>query len=258
MYTSVQNNQISSFSNFEIIGKSYSKQMEKGLPHNTNCQVLKDFVHQDRKVVFYNPEVHKIEFFKDFEVSVTKIEPLKNTPIGTIHKVSLLRLIMRAVQKEISYRFLFEKVILPCISPQFAVFSTARTIMSTLFFTARVGNQFLNRPFALQNFKTAVLGVICSVAQERFGLIAAIAIHITENLRQWKDTHNASFSDLFQNLWAIRFREVIEESDVFIIGFFWDAISPFTLICELASKFIYIPYNFNTVNFYRGVALHRQ
>lgn len=166
-------------------------------------------------------------------------KPVEMTSCDMVKEISPLNAIMTAIREEISYRFLLERVILPAISPQYAAFSMARTTISTLFFTARY-LQYVSSKEGLTKevFCRALLSIVCSVAQEKFGLVASIFIHVGENLRIWKNQHNQSFSELIQKIIAIKFTDVVNTNQFygFFGGILKDAISPLILTGVLASR----------------------
>jgi hypothetical protein len=163
-------------------------------------------------------------------------------PLDRLMRILLYCLtIAQPIADEISYRYLLETIVLPCICPQFAVFSTARTCVSSLLFAAKelhnnhdydsqekITGHFLNK---------ALLGVICSLAQQRIGLIGAIFVHIGYNLHGYQYDLNENLTKLIKR---IRKTHLIET-----IGFIamtslccllCNAASPFQLTYQAAKK----------------------
>lgn len=146
---------------------------------------------------------------------------------------------MGSIREEISYRFLLERVVLPAISSQFAAFSMARTAVSSLLFAAvHLHNPGSKQVLTVQFFNTALVGIVCSIAQEKFGLPASICIHAGFNLHAWKHMFNQNFSDVVQKLRAVKRIDVVHPSKIewFFGNFLDDALSPFILTYKAASK----------------------
>jgi len=115
-----------------------------------------------------------------------------------------------AIQEEFTYRHLLESVILPAIFPQFAAFSLARTCVSSLYFAAaHLSNPLPEEVLAGQFCNTFVLGIVCSIAKEKFGLLASIFTHIGFNLHGWQWGTNYNFSDTISKLKVLSLSDVI-------------------------------------------------
>lgn len=187
----------------------------------------------------YSPQSQNHQPSTKSKLKAEKFESIKSDISSNVTTdISPLNVIMTAIREEISYRFLLERVILPAISPQYAAFSMARTTISTVFFTARyLQYASSKKELTKEIICRAFLSVVCSVAQEKFGLLASIFIHVGNNLAMWKYQSNQSFSDLVHKIIAIKFKDVIDASLIHgSIGILEDAASPLILTYKAASK----------------------
>lgn len=122
-----------------------------------------------------------------------------------------------------------ETIVLPCISPQFAAFSIARTCVSSLWFAAaHLQNNHSSGLLAGQFLNTALLGVVCSLAQQRIGLVASIFVHVGYNLYGWQWMYNQNLADVVKKIKAIRLIDVIHPVKIgmYLGNFIDDALSP--------------------------------
>ncbi|MGD2168752.1 MAG: CPBP family intramembrane metalloprotease [Chlamydiota bacterium] len=143
------------------------------------------------------------------------------------------------IREEISYRFLLEKIVLPHIFPQFAVFSFARTCVSSLFFAAaHLQNDAPSEPLAGQFFHTAILGMVCSLALERIGLVGSVFVHIGFNLYAWQHMLNENLTGVVEKIKAIHLVDVINPAKFLMLlgGFIGDATFPATLAYRATKK----------------------
>lgn len=91
------------------------------------------------------------------------------------------------VNSAIFYRYCVESIFLPLIFPQFAAFSIARTCVSSLIYASA---SYLTNPGTHGTRETragsfihhVILATICSIAREKFGLLASIFTHSGFNL----------------------------------------------------------------------------
>lgn len=155
--------------------------------------------------------------------------------------ITLWRLMTQgAVREEISFRFLLETIVLPRISSQFATFSIARTCISSLLFAStHLRMEHYSREQLAGNFiNTLLVGVICSFAQERIGLVGSILIHAGYNLCGYRYTFNLELRDVVRHIKAITLKDVINPHDIatFLINFGQDALSPFILTYKASMK----------------------
>lgn len=154
---------------------------------------------------------------------------------------TLLDFTTYAIREEISYRFLLETIVLPCIFPQFAAFSIARTcVSSALFAAAHLNNPSPQEALAGQFLHTAILGVICSLAQDRIGLLGSIFVHIGFNVYGWQRMYNQNFSETVKKIRAVNLLDVVHPVKIAILafGFIGDALSPFVLTYRLGHKIL--------------------
>lgn len=144
-----------------------------------------------------------------------------------------------AIREEISYRFLLETIVLPCICPQFAAFSIARTCASSLWFAAaHLQNNHSNGELAGQFLNSALLGVVCSIAQQRIGLVGSIFVHVGYNLYGWQWMYNQNLADVIKKIKAIHLIDVIHPVKIgtYLGNFIDDALSPAILAYQGAKK----------------------
>lgn len=186
---------------------------------------------------------------QDYETYTTKIVE-QNRQYTSLHGIGLDRqlaallsdfTIQFAIREEISYRFLLETVVLPCISPQFAVFSMARTCVSSLLFASfHLHNPLSREALTGQFFNTALLGVICSLAQQRMGLIGAVFVHVGYNLHGWQYMYNQNLTEVVKKIRALHLIDVIHPIKVFtfLSHFIDDALSPFVLTYRAIKKIV--------------------
>ncbi len=146
-----------------------------------------------------------------------------------------------AIREEISNRYLLETIVLPCICPQFAAFSIARTCVSSLLFAAaHLQNNHPSEALAGQFFDTALLGLVCSLAQQKIGLVGSIFIHVGYNLYGWQYTYNQNFVDVAKKIKAIQLIDVIHPLKIVtLLGLFIDdALSPAILAYQGTKKIV--------------------
>jgi hypothetical protein len=144
-----------------------------------------------------------------------------------------------AVREEISYRYLLETIVLPCICPQFAAFSIARTCVSSLWFAAaHLQNNGSSGALAGQFLNTALLGAICSLAQHRIGLVGSVFVHVGFNLYGWQYMYNQNLADVTNKIKAIRLIDVIDPVKIgtYLGNFIDDALTPALLAYQGAKK----------------------
>lgn len=144
-----------------------------------------------------------------------------------------------AICEEISYRFLLETIVLPCICPQFAAFSIARTSVSSLLFAARHlqingSSEYLAGLF----LNTALLGIVCSLAQQRIGLVGSIFVHVGFNLYAWQWSLNQNLADVIKKIKAIHIIDVIHSAKIgmYLVVLIDGALSPAILAYQGAKK----------------------
>lgn len=156
---------------------------------------------------------------------------------------------MFAIREEISYRFLLEKMVLPRLFSQFAVFSIARSCVSSLLFAGlHLHNPLSKEVLAGQFINTAILGMISSIAQNRIGLVASIFIHIGFNLHAGQYIFNITLSEVPKKIKAVHIIDVIHPIKIamFIGLFIEDALSPFILVYKGAKQLF--PKNIKLLN----------
>lgn len=144
-----------------------------------------------------------------------------------------------AIREEISYRFLLETIVLPYFVPQVTVFSITRTCVSSLLFAARhLTNNFSDEVLAGQFLNTALLGVVCSVAQQNIGLLGSIFVHIGYNLHAWQSVYNVDLRGTVKNIRAIHLCDIVYPCRILIIVdlFISDAINPAFLTYQCISR----------------------
>ncbi len=107
-----------------------------------------------------------------------------------------------------------------------------------LFAARHLHNDGSSEALAGQFLNTALLGVVCSLAQQRIGLVGSIFVHIGYNLHGWQWMYNQNLIDVVKKIKAIHLIDVIHS---FKIGTYWgffiiDAISPALLAYQGAKK----------------------
>jgi membrane protease YdiL (CAAX protease family) len=153
--------------------------------------------------------------------------------------VGLFYVTFFAVREEISYRYLLETIVLPCICPQFAVFSIARACVSSLLFAARhLHNPSTPEGLAAQFLNAAITGLVCSLAKERIGLIGAIFVHIGCNVHAWHYAYNENPKELLTQISAVHLSDAFNLANirVFVTEVIGDALSPFILTYRATRK----------------------
>lgn len=144
-----------------------------------------------------------------------------------------------AIKEEYVYRHLLEHVVLPAIFPQFAAFSLARTCVSSLYFASiHLTNPGSAEQLRGQFCNTFVLGVVCSIAQEKFGLLAAIFTHVGFNLYGWQYATNSNFFDTFSKIKALEFSDYAGCIFLTAVSLVGDIIMPF-LLTSMAAQAIF-------------------
>lgn len=142
-----------------------------------------------------------------------------------------------SIREEISFRFLIETVVLPRICPQFAAFSIARTSISSLWFSAsHLSDNFPGEALAGQLLNTALLGAVCSLAQQKIGLTGSILVHVGFNFYAWQWSYKQNLSDVATKIQAIQLIDVFHPVKISmnVLSLSVEAISCATLI--LASQ----------------------
>lgn len=132
-----------------------------------------------------------------------------------------------------------ETIVLPCISTQFVDFSITRTSVSSLLFAARhLQNDGSREALAGQFLNTFFIGVVCSIAKQKIGLVGAILVHIGFNLHAWQYMYNQNLVELVKKIKAIHVIDIIHPFQiVFVLGMFIDdALSPAILAYKGAKK----------------------
>lgn len=144
--------------------------------------------------------------------------------------------VIAPIREEIAYRYLLETIVLPMILPKFGVFSIERTCISTILFASvHLHNPYPSKVLAAQFCHTTILGFICSLAQERFGLISSIFIHMGYNLNASQYKLNLKFSDMPKKIKAMHLTDFIsfDKINTIFFQFIGDILSPFILLIKI-------------------------
>jgi hypothetical protein len=117
---------------------------------------------------------------------------------------------LSAIREEWFFRSNLERIVLPALYSPFATHSIARLCISGLIFGGLHLNNINHIPEEVQEpllsykkqavygqgINTVFLGLACSLAQEKFGLVAAIFLHLAYNLHGIQYVFNISVRDL--------------------------------------------------------------
>ena len=161
-----------------------------------------------------------------------KVAASQGIDLGRLLGATLWDVTTFAIREEISYRFLLETIVLPRISPQFVTFSVARTgICSLLFDTQHLTNNHAQQLLTVQFFNTFLLGIVCSLAQQKIGLIGSIFIHMRYNLHAWQYMYNQDLTKALKKITAIHLIDTIHpiKFATFVAQFISDIVVPFAL-----------------------------
>lgn len=163
--------------------------------------------------------------------------------------IGLRNFIIDATVREISYRFFLEAILLRSIFRRFGSYAIPSACLSNLLFTAR----FVEAPFSPDvirglSINSAVLGVICSIAQAKIGLLASVFIHIGYNYHGWQYIYNQNFRDSIQRIRAMHLSDICHYGRI-LEDFIFEAeqlYSGMVITCRLAKSIFNASYNFLT------------
>jgi len=94
--------------------------------------------------------------------------------------------------------------------------------------------------FTGQFCNATVAGIVCSLAQDRIGLLGSMCVHVGFNLYGWQFIYNQNFSETVKKLRAVYLKDVVNPRLIGLLagGFIDDALSPLVLTFQLGHKIL--------------------